>query len=39
MTEITKVISPFMVLVLDLPPPPLFQDEMEQNIIPQVQIT
>jgi len=25
-----------MVLVLDLPPPPLFQDEMEQNIIPQV---
>ncbi|KAG4090333.1 cysteine proteinase [Neocallimastix lanati (nom. inval.)] len=37
--EITKVISPFMVLVLDLPPPPLFQDEMEQNIIPQVSLS
>jgi len=36
--EVTKVVSPFMVLVLDLPPPPLFQDEMEQNIIPQVKI-
>ena len=28
--------TPFMVLSLDLPAPPLFQDEMEANIIPQV---
>lgn len=26
----------FLYLTLDLPPPPLFQDELEQNIIPQV---
>jgi U4/U6.U5 tri-snRNP-associated protein 2 len=28
--------SPFMFLALDLPPAPLYQDELEQNIIPQV---
>jgi len=27
---------PFYMLALDLPPPPLFQDVMEKNIIPQV---
>ncbi|XP_019635305.1 PREDICTED: U4/U6.U5 tri-snRNP-associated protein 2-like isoform X1 [Branchiostoma belcheri] len=32
----TVTTSPFMYLTLDLPPPPLFQDEYEQNIIPQV---
>jgi U4/U6.U5 tri-snRNP-associated protein 2 len=28
--------STFLYLSLDLPPPPLFQDELEKNIIPQV---
>ena len=28
--------TPFYLLGLDLPPPPLFQDVMEKNIIPQV---
>lgn len=28
---------PFLMLGLDLPPPPLFKDVMEKNIIPQVQ--
>ena len=28
-----------MALTLDLPPPPLFQDELEANIIPQVSLT
>jgi U4/U6.U5 tri-snRNP-associated protein 2 len=27
---------PFLMLGLDLPPPPLFKDAMEKNIIPQV---
>ena len=27
---------PFLMLCLDLPPPPLFKDSMEKNIIPQV---
>ncbi|KAI9192957.1 uncharacterized protein BJ171DRAFT_611077 [Polychytrium aggregatum] len=30
---------PFMFLTLDLPPPPLFQDEIEKNIIPQVPLS
>ena len=34
--EIKTTISPFLFLTLDLPPPPLFQDEFEKNIIPQV---
>jgi len=29
---------PFLMLGLDLPPPPLFKDVMEKNIIPQVLI-
>eukprot|EP00729_Bicosta_minor_P001035 gene1036-18917_t len=28
--------SPFMILPLDVPPPPLFADSLEKNIIPQV---
>ncbi|KAL2653017.1 hypothetical protein R1flu_021145 [Riccia fluitans] len=32
--EISKM--PFLMLGLDLPPPPLFKDVMEKNIIPQV---
>lgn len=31
--------SPFMILTLDLPPAPLFQDDVEKNIIPQVSLT
>jgi U4/U6.U5 tri-snRNP-associated protein 2 len=33
-TETSRV--PFLMLGLDLPPPPLFKDAMEKNIIPQV---
>ncbi|XP_071921202.1 uncharacterized protein [Coffea arabica] len=33
-TESTRM--PFLMLGLDLPPPPLFKDVMEKNIIPQV---
>ncbi|CAN6206873.1 unnamed protein product [Urochloa humidicola] len=33
-TETSKV--PFLMLGLDLPPPPLFKDAMEKNIIPQI---
>ena len=29
---------PFLMLGLDLPPPPLFKDVMEKNIIPQVYV-
>lgn len=29
---------PFLMLGLDLPPPPLFKDIMEKNIIPQVRL-
>ena len=32
--EVSKM--PFLMLGLDLPPPPLFKDVMEKNIIPQV---
>lgn len=34
--EIKTAASPFLFLALDLPPPPLFQDAVEKNIIPQV---
>ncbi|XP_031253928.1 U4/U6.U5 tri-snRNP-associated protein 2-like isoform X1 [Pistacia vera] len=34
MTETSRM--PFLMLGLDLPPPPLFKDVMEKNIIPQV---
>ncbi|CAG8701799.1 9221_t:CDS:10, partial [Gigaspora rosea] len=37
--EIVAKRSPFLLLNLDLPPPPLFQDEVEKNIIPQVALT
>ncbi|KAJ1962351.1 U4 U6.U5 tri-snRNP-associated protein [Dispira parvispora] len=30
--------SPFLFLTLDLPPAPLFQDDVEQNIIPQISL-
>lgn len=36
--EIKTRTIPFLFLSLDLPPPPLFQDELEKNIIPQVSI-
>ncbi|KAM5531354.1 hypothetical protein V8D89_014999 [Ganoderma adspersum] len=36
--EIKSTVSPFLFLAVDLPPPPLFQDAIEKNIIPQVSI-
>ncbi|KAE9409243.1 cysteine proteinase [Gymnopus androsaceus JB14] len=36
--DIKSVISPFLFLAVDLPPPPLFQDSVEKNIVPQVSI-
>lgn len=36
--EIQTKLSPFLALTLELPPPPLFQDELEANIIPQVSL-
>ena len=38
-TEIKSQTSPFMILTLDLPPAPLFQDDTDNNIIPQVPLT
>jgi len=38
MTDIKSAVSPFLFLAVDLPPPPLFQDSVEKNIIPQVSI-
>lgn len=38
-TEIKSQISPYMILTLDLPPAPLFQDDVEKNIIPQVPLS
>jgi U4/U6.U5 tri-snRNP-associated protein 2 len=38
-TAIKSQVSPFMILTLDLPPAPLFQDDVEKNIIPQVPLT
>ncbi|EGS17236.1 ubiquitin thiolesterase-like protein [Thermochaetoides thermophila DSM 1495] len=38
-TEIKVDIARFLLLTLDLPPAPLFQDEQERNIIPQVPLT
>lgn len=37
--DIKSTRSPFLFLAIDLPPPPLFQDAVEKNIIPQVPIT
>ncbi|KAI0323088.1 spindle pole body protein [Amylostereum chailletii] len=36
--EIKTTTSPFLLLAAELPPPPLFQDSVEKNIIPQVGI-
>ncbi|KAF8899155.1 spindle pole body protein [Infundibulicybe gibba] len=36
--DIKATVSPFLFLAVDLPPPPLFQDAVEKNIIPQVSI-
>jgi hypothetical protein len=36
--ETKTTASPFLLLAVDLPPPPLFQDAVEKNIIPQVGI-
>lgn len=36
--DIKSTVSPFLFLAVDLPPPPLFQDSVEKNIIPQVSI-
>ncbi|KAK7465326.1 Ubiquitin carboxyl-terminal hydrolase 10 [Stygiomarasmius scandens] len=36
--DIKSTVSPFLFLSVDLPPPPLFQDAVEKNIIPQVTI-
>ena len=37
--QVATDIVRFLMLTLDLPPPPLFQDELEKNIIPQVPLT
>ncbi|KAK4046024.1 Ubiquitin carboxyl-terminal hydrolase 10, partial [Microbotryomycetes sp. JL201] len=37
--DIKSIKSPFLFLALDLPPPPLFQDAVEKNIIPQVSMS
>ncbi|PQE32024.1 ubiquitin thiolesterase protein [Rutstroemia sp. NJR-2017a WRK4] len=37
--DVKSDISRFMLLTLDLPAAPLFQDELERNIIPQVPLT
>ncbi|KAL7747054.1 Ubiquitin carboxyl-terminal hydrolase 10 [Sorochytrium milnesiophthora] len=37
--EMSKTTTPFLFLTLDLPPQPLFQAELEQNIIPQVALS
>jgi hypothetical protein len=37
--EIKQTTTPFLLLALDLPPPPLFQDAVEKNIIPQVALS
>ena len=36
--EVKTTATPFLFLAVDLPPPPLFQDAVEKNIIPQVSI-
>lgn len=37
--HVDESIIPYMLLTLDLPPAPLFQDELDKNIIPQVPLT
>ena len=36
--DIQSSTTPFLFLAVDLPPPPLFQDSIEKNIIPQANI-
>ena len=36
--DIKTRVLPFLQLSVDLPPPPLFQDSVEKNIIPQVSL-
>lgn len=38
LSELKVQRSPFLFLSVDLPPPPLFQDAVERNIIPQVSL-
>ena len=37
--HVDESITPYMMLTLDLPPAPLFQDELDKNIIPQVPLS
>lgn len=37
--EVKVDVNRFLMLTLDLPPAPLFQDELEKNIIPQIPLT
>ncbi len=37
--DVDQAIIPYMMLTLDLPAAPLFQDELDKNIIPQVPLT
>lgn len=37
--HVDESIIPYMLLTLDLPPAPLFQDELDKNIIPQIPLT
>ena len=39
LTDITTLSSPFLFLALDLPATPLFQDQNEKKIIPQVPLS
>ena len=34
----TTTESPFLYLTAELPPPPLFKDELHENIIPQINL-
>ncbi|EGG09003.1 uncharacterized protein MELLADRAFT_84272 [Melampsora larici-populina 98AG31] len=34
--EVRTIQTPFLFLTIDLPPPPVFQDTIEKNIIPQI---
>ncbi|KAG0148058.1 hypothetical protein CROQUDRAFT_655439 [Cronartium quercuum f. sp. fusiforme G11] len=37
--EVNKIKRPFLFLTIDLPPPPVFQDSVQKNIIPQVNLS
>lgn len=36
--EVRRTCRPFLFLTIDLPPPPVFQDSVQKNIIPQVSL-